>query len=178
MSRDEEDAFGFEIPDDDLDAGLAGAWDAMEGLPPLSGFQIADHDVSVLDIDEVLPDDGAPQDLSDDPELAQAAALVEGSGRYRVHHELGRGGMGLVLGARDRRIGRFVAIKLLHEVPRQYRHRLRRFVEEAQIAGQLQHPSIVPVYDVGILDGARPYFTMKYVKGRTLADALRSRRDT
>ena len=49
---------------------------------------------------------------------------------------------------------------------------VRRFVEEAQIAGQLQHPGIVPVYELGTLADGRPYFAMKLVKGRTLADLL------
>src|SRR5262249_2600744 len=50
-----------------------------------------------------------------------------------------------------------------------------RFVEEAQIGGQLQHPGIVPVYELGQLGDRRPYFTMKLVKGRTLADLLVAR---
>src|SRR5262249_25542552 len=52
---------------------------------------------------------------------------------------------------------------------------LQRFVEEAQIAGQLQHPGIVPVYELGQFPDRRPYFTMKLVKGRTLATLLAER---
>ena len=48
----------------------------------------------------------------------------------------------------------------------------RRFVEEAQIGGQLQHPGVVPVYELGRFPDRRPFFTMKLVKGRTLADLL------
>jgi hypothetical protein len=65
-------------------------------------------------------------------------------------------------------------MKFLHE---RYRHEpalLHRFVEEAQIGGQLQHPGIVPVYDLGMVDG-RPFFTMKLVKGQTLAKRLAER---
>ena len=55
---------------------------------------------------------------------------------------------------------------------------LRRFVEEAQIGGQLQHPGIVPVYELGAFADRRPYFTMKLVKGRTLAALLAERQST
>ena len=54
---------------------------------------------------------------------------------------------------------------------------VRRFVEEAQIGGQLQHPGIVPVYELGTFADRRPYFTMKLVKGRTLAELLDGRQD-
>ena len=52
---------------------------------------------------------------------------------------------------------------------------VRRFVEEAQIGGQLQHPGVVPVYELGTFADRRPFFTMKLVKGRTLADLLAAR---
>jgi len=55
---------------------------------------------------------------------------------------------------------------------------VQRFVEEAQIGGQLQHPGIVPVHGLGLLADERPYFTMKLVKGRTLAAPLADREDT
>src|SRR5262249_40937307 len=54
---------------------------------------------------------------------------------------------------------------------------LRRFVEEAQVGGQLQHPGIVPVYDVGRLDDGRPFIAMKLIHGRTLAALLAERAD-
>src|SRR6185437_283153 len=52
---------------------------------------------------------------------------------------------------------------------------VRRFVEEAQISVQLQHPGVVPVYELGTFADARPYFSMKLIKGRTLADLLKER---
>jgi serine/threonine-protein kinase len=54
--------------------------------------------------------------------------------------------------------------------------RVRRFVEEAQIAGQLKHPGIVPVYELGAFADRWPYFAMKVVKGRTLASLLADRK--
>ena len=83
--------------------------------------------------------------------------------------------MGAVLRGRDADLGRDVAVKLLLERHEGSPELVRRFVEEAQIAGQLQHPGIVPVYELGALADRRPYFAMKLVKGRTLATLLAER---
>jgi tetratricopeptide (TPR) repeat protein len=94
--------------------------------------------------------------------------------RYQLQGEIARGGMGAVLRGRDVDLGRDLAIKVLLE---KHAHRpevARRFVEEAQIGGQLQHPGVVPVYDIGRF-GERPFFTMKLVKGQTLAALLGER---
>ena len=120
------------------------------------------------------PEDDAPivrvgsDALPDSPDGAAA-------GRYQVLGEIARGGMGVVLRARDVDLGRDLALKVL-----QTRHRgdpdvVGRFVEEARIGGQLQHPGIVPVHELGTLADHRPYFTMKLVKGRTLAALLAER---
>src|SRR5262249_24704207 len=69
-----------------------------------------------------------------------------------------------------------VALKVLHEEHAKDSALVQRFVEEAQIGGQLQHPGIVPVYELGLMADDRPYFTMKLVKGRTLAQMLAERR--
>jgi serine/threonine-protein kinase len=104
---------------------------------------------------------------------AGAAALPG----YEVLGELGRGGMGLVLRGRDLHLGRDLAVKLLPEEYRGQPHLVRRFVNEARIWGRLQHPGIVPVHTLGALPDGRPYFTMKLVEGRTLADLLDDRAD-
>ena len=86
--------------------------------------------------------------------------------RYVGGAELGRGGMGVVLSWSDPHIGREVAAKvLLRDDPVSH----RRFLHEARTQGSLAHPSIVPVYELAILDGNRPFFTMQRVKGVTLA---------
>jgi serine/threonine-protein kinase len=95
--------------------------------------------------------------------------------KYQLFGEIARGGMGAVLRGRDLDLGRDLAIKVLLEGHKGKPELLRRFVEEAQIGGQLQHPGIVPVYELGSFSDRRPYFTMKLVKGRTLADLLRAR---
>ena len=94
---------------------------------------------------------------------------------YQLEGEIARGGMGAILKGRDLDLGRELAIKVLLEPHRGNPQVVRRFVEEAQIGGQLQHPGVVPVYELGTLPDRRPYFAMKLVKGRTLAALLGER---
>jgi serine/threonine-protein kinase len=95
--------------------------------------------------------------------------------RLQLFGEIARGGMGAVLRGRDPDLGREVAIKVLLDGHRHKPDLIRRFVEEAQIGGQLQHPGVVPVYELGTFGDARPYFAMKLVKGRTFAALLAER---
>ena len=99
--------------------------------------------------------------------------------RYKVGHEVGRGGMGTVLRVWDQDLRRTLAMKILTSTPassgpigERDEERLSRFLEEAQITGQLDHPGIVPVHDLGIGDDGRLYFTMRLVRGRELKEIL------
>ncbi len=83
--------------------------------------------------------------------------------------------MGAILKGRDPDLGRDVAIKVLREDRRDNAELVRRFVEEAQIGGQSQHPGLVPIYELGTFADQRPFFSMKLVKGQTLADLLADR---
>ncbi|MBI3845444.1 MAG: tetratricopeptide repeat protein [Planctomycetes bacterium] len=98
-------------------------------------------------------------------------------GRYQVLGEIARGGMGIVMRGHDVDLGRDVAMKILREDHSTKPDVVQRFVEEAQIGGQLQHPGIVPVYELGQRADQRPFFTMKLVKGKTLAALLADRTD-
>ncbi len=86
---------------------------------------------------------------------------------YRILKEIGRGGMGLIYLAFEKACNREVALKVVPPglSPRQ----LRRFLEEATITGQIQHPTVVPIYRMGKLPDGRDYYTMKRVQGRTLS---------
>jgi serine/threonine protein kinase len=94
-----------------------------------------------------------------------------------VDGEIARGGMGAVLKGRDPDLGRDVALKVLREDLRENADMVRRFVEEAQIGGQLQHPGVVPIYELGTFADLRPFFAMKLVKGHTLAQLLEDRKN-
>jgi serine/threonine-protein kinase len=97
------------------------------------------------------------------------------AGRNLLFGEIGRGGMGNVFLGRDPALGRDLAVKVLRQEHRDNLELVRRFLEEAQIGGQLQHPGVVPVYELGRFDNDRPFFTMKLVKGQTLAQLLSQR---
>src|SRR5262249_4000318 len=99
----------------------------------------------------------------------------ESSIRYRIDGEIARGGMGAVLKGRDPDLGREVALKVLREDYRDDVTKVRRFVEGAEIGGQLQHPGVVPLYELGTMADRRPFFSMKLVKGHTLAQLLDQR---
>jgi tetratricopeptide (TPR) repeat protein/tRNA A-37 threonylcarbamoyl transferase component Bud32 len=87
------------------------------------------------------------------------------SDRYQLKRCHARGGMGEVWSAIDREIGRQVAFKVIRPGHEQ---QSERFFAEAQITGQLEHPSIVPVHDLGVDEKGKPFYVMKFVQGRTL----------
>ena len=95
--------------------------------------------------------------------------------RYQIQGEIARGGMGAILKGRDTKLGRDLAVKVLLDSHRDKPDVIHRFIEEAQIGGQLQHPGIAPVYDISQFSDQRPFFTMKLVKGKTLAALLEDR---
>ena len=105
---------------------------------------------------------------SSDPSAATLQQLPN-VGTYVPGNLLGRGGMGEVRLCRDPRLGRDVALKT---ATTRNAEELERFVREAQIQGQLQHPSIVPVHELGVGADGVPFFTMKQIKGHTLQDVL------
>ncbi len=101
--------------------------------------------------------------------------FVPGGKRYEYERRLGEGGMGVVELQRDQRIGRSVAMKILRpELVDDLAQ--RRFLREAQLQGQLEHPAIAPVYDLGEGRDGAVYFTMKRIRGVTLHEVLQGQR--
>ncbi len=117
----------------------------------------------------------SPADEGRRGESVEGGALPRNHASYRIVGEIARGGMGVVLRGRDEELARDVAVKVLRSELRDDETIVRRFVEEAQIAGQLQHPGIVPIYELGKTADDRPYFAMKWIRGRTLAELLAER---
>ena len=97
------------------------------------------------------------------------------SSRYQLIGELARGGMGAIFQGRDLNLGRDLAVKVIREEHCNHPEMVRRFVEEAQIGGQLQHPGITPVHELGRFPDGRLFIAMKLVRGRTLAALLELR---
>jgi serine/threonine-protein kinase len=156
------------VPADSLDAGLAAGF-GRPGEGPRSSLEASQRPV-------VLKEAKGESDHIVKPRSDAMPAPEQAGNRYQLQGEIARGGMGAVLRGRDVDLGRNLAIKVLLEKHARRPEVARRFLEEAQIGGQLQHPGVVPVYDVGRF-GERPFFTMKLVKGQTLAALLRERDD-
>ncbi|MDP7033874.1 MAG: serine/threonine-protein kinase, partial [Planctomycetota bacterium] len=92
-----------------------------------------------------------------------------GSTRYRNPVELDRGGAGVVFAVTDPDLERSVAIKILHgDGSEPIQEKERRFLREAKITGQLEHPNIVPVYELGHSSDGKPFFAMKRIEGHSL----------
>lgn len=131
---------------------------------------------SHMEVDPTMVDSHPPQHRSGDPTSRQPSLSflldlpAAPPGRYQSTDEIGRGGMGVVRGALDDLFGREVALKqLLDPLDDQLR---ARFLEEARVTAQLEHPNVVPVHDMGVLPSGEVFFAMKRVRGRTLADIL------
>ena len=110
-------------------------------------------------------------DEDGEPMLSSGRGQV--TSRYDDLGPLGAGAVGEVRRVRDRDLNRIVAMKILRKRHLPKPSAVARFVEEAQATGQLQHPGIVPVHDLGRLPDGRLYFTMNEIRGRTLADVIR-----
>ena len=101
--------------------------------------------------------------------------LVVSREQYTAGDEFARGGMGRILAARDRRLGRAVAIKELLVARDDLR---RRFEREARITGRLQHPAIVPIYECGRWPTGEPFYAMKHIRGRPLSALIAETKTT
>ena len=110
--------------------------------------------------------DSAPGDI------APARSALRG--QYDIQRELGRGGMGIVLLARDERLDRLVALKVLPPQLAEHAETKERFLREARMAAQLSHPNIVPVYRADEINGFA-FFAMGFVEGETLGERIRDR---
>src|SRR5262249_59493514 len=93
-----------------------------------------------------------------EPGAANATDFVTtGANRYDLIQEVGHGGIGLVYRGRDRLLGRELAVKVLRETHQDRPDARQRFIGEARVGSRLQHPAIVPVYELGWFDNRRPF---------------------
>jgi serine/threonine protein kinase/tetratricopeptide (TPR) repeat protein len=164
---------------DALDAGLAAGFGANDsisvGTDRASVLQLPGQ--SIRRVPRVLLK--TPVDAAEAPDtrpLSSEMPAVGPESRYRLDGEIARGGMGVIIRGRDTDLGRDLAIKVMLDSQKSQPDSVERFVEEAQIGAQLQHPGIVPVYELGQFPDQRPFFTMKLVKGKNLSALLAQRR--
>ncbi|MCK4665828.1 protein kinase [Candidatus Dependentiae bacterium] len=171
--------------------------DLNKALDSIGGLEVVHKSfagsIVVTESGEVLPSIGGTQEPTDtvsaqDDLTNDEKLTIEQPGRYTIKGEQGRGGIGKVLVAFDSHLGREIAVKELiafdeglnKDQPTPISKTaamVARFLTEARITGQLEHPSIVPVYEIGKKSDGKIYYTMKLVKGETLADKLANEKD-
>jgi serine/threonine protein kinase/tetratricopeptide (TPR) repeat protein len=120
----------------------------------------------------VVPDDRLGQLIQIVRELPVSAASSGWIGEYEILREIARGGMGIVYQARHRTLGRIAAVKLIKSGELADAEEIQRFRAEAQAASQLDHPAIVPIYEVG-QSGQQYYMAMGLVDGDSLWDRVK-----
>lgn len=143
-------------------------------------LQAAEHVGAFLERPAIIvPSPETPYGLQHDtpPPKLNVSDRRDTSQRFQLFDEIGRGGMGMILRGHDTDLQRDIAVKVLLETHLGRDDLAERFLQEARVTGQLQHPGIVPIYHVGRFEDQRPYFAMKLVQGQTLAALLAGRSD-
>jgi len=121
----------------------------------------------------VFPDIAARSAANLPEALRRRLERLESHGRYAVRRFLAAGGMGAVLEIDDSDFGRRGAIKIIKPAARSHPGILERFIEEARITAQLEHPNIVPIHDLGVLEDGTVFFTMKFIQGMSLGQVVK-----
>ena len=106
-----------------------------------------------------------------EPDGSAATGEIPSVPGYEIVAELGRGGMGVVYQARQTKLNRLVALKMILHASHASTSELVRFLAEGEAVAQLQHPNIVQIHEIGQQTGL-PYFSLEYVEGGTLAQRL------
>ncbi len=130
------------------------------------------------EVEALLAADGEAESFIEAPAYAVAAPLIveddtqsllgKNIGHYQIISLVGKGGMGEVYRARDTKLDRIVALKILPEEMAADRERMQRFVREAKAASALNHPNVAHIYEIGEAEGVN-FIAMEYVEGQTLA---------
>src|SRR6266498_2161838 len=141
-------------------------------------------DKSLLaEVESLLSSHDSAESFMETPAVAKVADAIEAEtkkleagkrfGYYEIINQIGVGGMGEVYRARDEKLNRDVAIKVLPASFSENQDRLNRFEQEAQAAGALNHPNILTIHEIGEVDGCR-FIATEFIEGQTLRERLRS----
>jgi serine/threonine protein kinase len=123
---------------------------------------------------EISPEGVQPRIYLDDTDGQLPRYFSNGFKRYTDFQPLAKGGAAILQTCKDHNLGRTVVMKTLHPHLASHDYQRARFLREARVTAQLQHPNTVPVYELGHDNGGNPYFTMKKISGETLRDILES----
>ena len=174
-SHDEPGSFLAHSAEEDFDATLDMSADpaSFPGVPAVGAMGDRDLDIT-------LPQDPPPSGFADpalgksDPEgeLSTLGADPDAAIPFIFGQRIAQGGMGAILEANDRKLGRTIAAKVMLSTGVTNTDDQKRFVQEAAVLGKLEHPNIVPIHDLGRDSESQLYYTMKMVQGRTLQDII------
>jgi serine/threonine-protein kinase len=116
--------------------------------------------------------DGSSEDFLPIPPPAPAPGVEGATPRFRRLREYAKGGLGEVFVALDRELNREVALKEIQDRYADHPDRRARFLREARITGNLEHPGVVPVYGLGSYPDGRPYYAMRFIRGESMQEAI------
>ncbi|MGF1581734.1 MAG: tetratricopeptide repeat protein [Gemmataceae bacterium] len=157
----------------DLDIDLPATQTKAESTPDAEGTQKKPKKTLSAEIQPPKDSPASPEANPSDTESVVPKTIE----RYLVEEEIARGGMGIVVRAYDPDFDRRLALKILLPDSSHSDKLEDRFLEEAKLTGQLEHPGIPPVHEIGLLEDGRPFFAMKLIEGETLEQLLRQRKD-
>jgi len=136
---------------------------------PLEDLQSDSDEESIQTISMVLGKETMEQDLDEHIENL----TPKPDGKYKFMRSIGFGGMKAVLQVSDKDTTRKVAMAIIPDFDDRPKSDVNRFIREARITARLEHPNIVPIHDIGTDSNGSPYFTMKYLRGNSLAATLK-----
>lgn len=138
-------------------------------------------DPSTMTIDDFMTQQnmqgGVELNALDAKDIASSLLEAPKGQKYKLGRSIAQGGMGAILDVKDVNIRRNVAMKVMLRPESATKQQVIRFIEEAQITGQLEHPGVVPVYELGVDAEGKAFYTMKFVSGLTLKDILNGIKD-
>jgi serine/threonine-protein kinase len=149
---------------------------SLAALPISTPLRQELHSLGDGDLRASLAQAAVTPDGAEDPyptKASLAGSPTSSGQRYLILRPHARGGLGEVFVARDGELQREVALKEIHAEQADDPLARWRFVQEAEITGNLEHPGIVPVYGLGQHPDGRPYYAMRFIQGQTLKDAIR-----